>query len=281
MKECVLSLVRLACSGVVIQALSDGVNASAQTVNVTNNNSSASIDLSSPAGMTNWSVEGVNILNQQSFLFRTGSGVAAPISSLGAPSVSQPSATSLSAIYTGPQFTLTTIYSLVGGGTGSGRADLTEQIKIQNTSVTPLNLGVFQFANFAGNGIIGLGQNSHGLINEAFISGGGLGLNESFDDGISPGANEGMVGAAGTVMNDLLTVPGFALAGPDSGTGAWALEWDRTLGANQSLIVSEDFNVAAITIVPEPSGWRLALTGLAAVVIGRVYGTGKMKKKGA
>ena len=109
-------LVRLVCSGVIIQALSGGVSASAQSVSVSNNNSSASIDLSSPAGMSNWLVDGVNILNQQSFLFRTGSGVAAPISSLGAPSVSQSSAMSLNAIYAGPQFTLTAVYSLVGGG---------------------------------------------------------------------------------------------------------------------------------------------------------------------
>jgi hypothetical protein len=281
MKKSVLSLVRLACSGVVIHVLCIGVSASAQTVSVSNNNSSASINLGSPTGMSNWSIDGVNILNQQSFLIRTGSGVAAPISSLGASSVSQPSTMSLNAIYMGPQFTLTTIYSLVGGGPGSGAADLTEQIKILNTSLTPINLVFFQFANFTGNGNIELGQNSHGLINEAFISGGGLGLNESFDDGISPGANEGMVGVAGSVMNDLLTVPGFTLAGPNSGNGAWALEWDRMLGANQSIIISEDFNVSGITVVPEPSGLGIGLVWLAVAGIGRVYGTGKMKKKGA
>ncbi len=280
MKKSVLSLVRLACSGVVIQALGNGVSASAQTISVSNNNSSASIDLSSPAGMSNWLIDGVNILNQQSFLFRTGSGVATPISSLGAPSVSQPSAMSLNAIYAGPQLTLTTAYSLAGVGPGSGAADMTEQIKIQNTSLTPINLVFFQFANFAGNGNIELGQNSHGLINEAFISGGELGPNESFDDGISPGANEGMVGVAGSVMNDLLTVPGFMLAGPNSGTGAWALEWDRTVGANQSLIISEDISAMGITVAPEPSGLGIGLAWLAVAGIGRVYGTGKWKKKG-
>jgi hypothetical protein len=39
--------------------------------------------------------------------------------------------------------------------------------------------------------------------------------------------------------------------------------------------------VTGITVVPEPSGWQVALTGLVVAGIGRVYGTGKMKKKGA
>jgi hypothetical protein len=274
-------LVRLACGGVIIQALCNGVSASAQTVNVSNNNSSASINLSSPTGMSNWLIDGVNILNQQSFLFRTGSGVAAPISSLGAPSVNQPSTKSLNAIYAGPQFTLTTSYSMVGGGPGSGAADLTEQIRILNTSVTPLNLVFFQFVNFAGNGNIELGQNSHGLINEAFISHGGPGLNESIDAGISPGANKGMVGDAALMMNSLLTVPGFTLGGPDTGIGAWALEWDRMIGANQSITISEDFNVTGIVIAPEPASWRIALIGLAVMGISWVYGGRKRKTKSA
>jgi hypothetical protein len=272
-------LVRLACGGMVIQALSDGVSASAQTVNITNGNSSASIDLSSSAGMSAWLVDGVNILNQQSFLFRTSSGVAAPISSLGMPSVSQLSAMSLSAIYVGPQFTLTTVYSLIGGGPGSGVADIAEQIKIQNTGLAPLSLALFQFADFAGGGNIELEKNSRALFNEAFIANGGMALNESFDDGISPGADKGMVGTATSVMNDLLTVPNFTLAGPNSGSGAWALEWDRTLGVNQSLIISEDFNVTGVTPAPEPSGWRIAFSGLVVAGMVRAYG-GRRRKIG-
>lgn len=272
MKKYVIPLARMAFSGVVIQALCNGVSASAQNVTISNNNSSALIDLSSPAGMSAWRVDGLNILNQQSFLFRTGSGVAAPISSLGAPTVSLPSAMSLNAIYVGPQFTLTTIYTLVGGGPGSGTADMTEQIKIQNTSLTPLNLVFFQFANFAGNGNFELSQNSHGLINEAFTSNGLLDANESLDVGISPGANKGMVGDAATMMNNLSTVPGFTLTGPDVGIGAWALEWDRMISANQSITISEDFNLTGITAVPEPTGLRIALTGLVAAGMVRVHG---------
>ncbi len=221
--------------------------------------------------MSQWLVDGVNILNQQSFLFRTASGVAAPISSLGAPTFSQPAAGLLDATYSSPQFTLTTVYSLIGGNPGSGTADIAEQIKIQNTGSTSLPLQFFQFANFAGGGNIVLSQNSRSLLNEAFISNGGMAVNETFDDGISPGADKGMVGDPTSIMSDLTTMPGFTLAGPNTGTGAWALEWDRTLGANQSLIISEDFNVTGITMAPEPSASGLAMTGALVAGFIQVY----------
>jgi len=47
-------------------------------------------------------------------------------------------------------------------GCGSGTSDIAEQIKIQNKHGCPLPFNFFQYANFAGNGIVELGQNSHG-----------------------------------------------------------------------------------------------------------------------
>jgi len=72
-----------------------------------------------------------------------------------------------------------------------------------------------------------------------------------------------MVGDATPVMNDLLTVPSFTLSGPESGTGALALERDRTLGTNQTFIISEDFSLTGITFVPEPSAMCIGVAGVA------------------
>lgn len=259
---------RAAVGAAVVQFLGSGVTASAQLVALESGNSAAQIWLAGEAGMLNWTTDHINVLNQQSFFIRTDSGTALPINSLaGVLDFLVPA--EMNVTYTGPQLKLTTTYALAGGAPGSGTADLSEQIKIQNTGVTPLSLVFFQFGDFVGSGNVSLNANSHGLLNEASISDVGLVPGVSYDVAVSPGANRGMVGPAWTVLNNLLTVPGFTLSGPTTGTGAFALEWDRVLGAGQSLIVTEDLNVNGLELllVPEPSSVALAGMGLLAMVM--------------
>ncbi len=249
--------------GLACQILSFGSLASAQIVSLTSGNSSSQIDLGSQAGMFNWVIDGVNVLNQQTFFSRTNSGgVGSPVSSLGAPTFSQPSASSVSATYSTALFNVTTIYNLVGQAPGSGTADLSEQIKIQNNTASPLLFDFFQFANFAGNGNVVLGQNSKGFFNEAFITGGGLVVTEDLDTGISPGADDGAIGVPSVILSDITGTPGYVPSGPDSGQGAWALEWERMIGANGSLIISKDLNASGVTMAPEPPAWSLVSMGL-------------------
>jgi len=255
-------LALLATGGVVCQLLSFASPASAANT-LTDGNASTTIDLNSPAGMTSWVIDGVNILNQQSFFYRTNpGGVGSSISPL---SLTQLLPNSLSATFGGTGFNVTTVYTLIGGAAGSGTADLAEQIKIQNTTSSPLVFNFFQYANFAGSGIVELGQNSRGFFNEAFISGGGLVVTENLDTGISPGADKGQVGDPTTILNDITTSPGFNPNSTDtSGPGAWVLEWQRSIGANGSLIISKDLNAAGVTAAPEPPAWSLVSIGLIA-----------------
>jgi len=255
----------VAVGGLACGILSLASPASAQIVTLTSGNSSSQIDLGSQAGMFNWLIDGVNVLNQQTFFTRTNpGGTGSPVSSLGVPTVSQPTASSVSATYSSASFNITTVYSLVGQAPGSGTADITEQIKILNNTASPLVFDFFQFANFAGNGNVILGQNSHGFFNEAFISGGGLVVTEDLDTGISPGANDGAVGDPAAILADITGMPGYTPSGPDSGQGAWALEWERTINPNSSLIISKDLNAAGV-IAPEPPAWSLVSLGLIAL----------------
>jgi len=213
--------------------------------------------------MTSWVIDGINVLNQQSFFYRTNpGGVGSSISPL---SLTQLLPNSLSATFAGSGFNVTTVYTLIGGAAGSGTSDISEQVKIQNTTSSPLVFNFFQYANFAGSGTVILGQNSRGFFNEAFISGGGLVVTENLDTGISPGANDGQVGAPATILNDITGVAGF---NPNdittTGQGAWVLEWERTIGANGSLIISKDLNAAGVTVAPEPPAWSLVSIGLIA-----------------
>jgi len=264
----------LTAGTVACQILSFATSASAQVVTLANGNSSTTIDLGSPAGMVNWIVDGVNILNQQSFFSRSGPAGGPNLTVNSTASSISPSAivqlipsSSLSAMHTEGSFNVTTVYTLVGGANGSGTADISEQIKIQNTTAAPLVFNFFQYANFAGNGIVELGQNSRGFFNEAFISGGGLVVTENLDTGISPGANYGQVGDPTAILADITGTTGFNPNSTDtSGPGAWVLEWQRQISAGGSLIISKDLNAAGVTLAPspEPPAWSLVSIGLIA-----------------
>ena len=56
--------------------------AEAQIVTLTDNNSSAQVDVGSQAGMFNWSIQGQNQLNQQWFWFRVGQAPEAAINTI-------------------------------------------------------------------------------------------------------------------------------------------------------------------------------------------------------
>src|SRR5882724_4409429 len=121
----------LTSGAVACQILSSASTASASNT-LTDGNASTTIDLSSAAGMTSWVIDGINVLNQQSFFYRTNpGGVGSSISPL---SLTQLLPNSLSATFAGSGFNVTTVYTLIGGAAGSGTSDISEQIKVQNTT---------------------------------------------------------------------------------------------------------------------------------------------------
>src|SRR5882724_8879674 len=111
----------VAGAGLICQVLSSGSPASAQIVTLTSGNSSSQINLGSQAGMFNWSIDGVNVLNQQAFWYSTpaAGATAHSIDTISPPSFTQPNASSFSATYASASFNVTTVYSLVGQAPGS------------------------------------------------------------------------------------------------------------------------------------------------------------------
>src|SRR5205085_9273901 len=91
-------------------------NAQAATGNLSDGNSSISLDLSSSAGMNSWLVNGVNQVQQQWFWFRVGnSGPEADISTISAPVTSSANAHQLTVTYDLPgQYGVTVKYDLTG-----------------------------------------------------------------------------------------------------------------------------------------------------------------------
>jgi hypothetical protein len=254
----------------------------AQTETMTDGNSTVTLNLTGPsAGMNDWTVDGQNQLSDQWFYYRVGNtGTAASVGSLPLLSTPvQPTPSSLTTTYiSAGQFSLQVVYSLVGGAPGSGTADLSEQIKIQNLTSAPLAFNFFQYANFqlggpsaAGNQTVQLETNRKGLYNEALVGSGNIALTENVDSAISPGANNGEAGVVPNTLNSITGTNGYNLnnvrtSGP--GNTTWALQWTNNIAANGTLIISKDLNIAG---VPEPAPWALISLGLVACGVGRRF----------
>ncbi|HSU54424.1 MAG TPA: PEP-CTERM sorting domain-containing protein [Candidatus Dormibacteraeota bacterium] len=253
-------------------------SAQAQVITLHDNNSTAVVDTGSQSGMFHWDVQGQNQLVQQWFWYRVGVNPEQSIDTLNfAPKVISSTANTLSTTYFGNGFNIQLTYQLTGGAVVTagqvGTADVAETIKVNNTTGTPLDFHLFQYSDFdlggAGNDIVSLSTNSHGLFNEADQNDNGAVLIESVT-GVTPGANHGEVAFFNNTLNKLNNGTPDNLndsAGPvGPGDVTWALQWDLSVGANNSKIVSKDKQLN-VGIVPEPSSFALLGLGLAAFTL--------------
>jgi len=245
----------------------------AQIVVLNHNNSSASIDTGSSAGMFNWTVEGQNVLAQQWFWYRVGLTAEAPINALGAPVITTPDARTLYASYDNGNYGVRVDYRLTGFSAGSGNSDITEVITIFNHTAVPLDFHFFQYSDFDLGGPAGdkvaLSVNSNplspsfGRYNTATQLDPLAGVTETV---ITPGANHGEVANWFTTLAKLENGVADTLNdfnGPTApGDVTWGFEWDLTIPAGGSLGISKN-KALHLNLVPEPT--TLALTALGAV----------------
>jgi hypothetical protein len=244
------------------------------TIFLTDRNSTVGLDLSTAAGLNFWGVDGVNQANQQGFWYRIGSsGPESPLSQItAAPTVTQANARQLSALYANPQYGVQVSYMLAGQSAGSGRSGLTENIRLYNYSSAPLDFHLFQYWDlslggpaFAGLQHVVIGTDG-ALFNNTSVTVAGI---ASFTSVSTPSANRGEA----TLLNETLarlndlnpTDLNLGLtAGPGGGLG-WALQWDFTIAANSSVVVSSINNLQ----VPEPTTFALLGLGVGALWIRR------------
>jgi hypothetical protein len=244
----------------------------AQIINLNSGNSSVSINTASQAGMYNWIVGGQNQLNQQWFWYRIGSsGPEASINTISAPTINQLSASIAQTTYANSLFSVTILYSLVGGSAQSGASDLSEQISIQNLTASTLNYHFFQYADF---NLGGTPNNDTGQLDQfgqmyggvVQYDGYGCQISEYVDTAVSRAANHGQIGNGSTLLN-LLNDGGtttFNGSTATSGNVNWGLEWDVNIAAGGTLIISKDLNIVGgpVGTVPEPGTWALLLLGM-------------------
>lgn len=246
--------------------------AEAQIVTLTDNNSSAQVDVGSQAGMFNWSIQGQNQLNQQWFWFRVGQAPEAAINTISPAAITLYNGTrGLTSLYANNQFGVRVDYLLSGGPVvpsgQSAFSDIGETITIYNYGTTPLDFHFFQYSDFNlvnqfPNDSVVLGRNTRGFFNEAYqTDGAGGGLTETV---AAPGANHGepnlfnatlakLNDGAPTVLND-----NVGPVGP--GDVTWALQWDFLIEPGAYALISKDKYLAIV--VPEPASVSLIGLGL-------------------
>jgi hypothetical protein len=239
----------------------------ASAVNVlTDGNSVVTIDPASQAGLFSWVVDGQQQSFQQWFWYRIGGiGGESSIDTISAPVVTTPDGRTLGVTFANAQINVQVIYSLLGGTAGSGNSDVSEQIRITNLGATPLDFHFFQYVDFdllgsPGSDSIQLGKNLSGKYNEAFQNDGVSAFAETVT---APGANHGEANTFSNTVASLndgnpTTLSDSNSAGP--GDVTWALEWDVTIAAGGSFILSKDLNLT-IPAIPEPSVFALISMG--------------------
>ena len=237
---------------------------------LSNGNSSMNINVASSKGAYDWIVDGRDQLNQDWFSFRIGkNGPETSINSIGSPKVHQPTGSTLDAIYSNRQLSVQVLTSLMGDAPGTETAGFSDQITIQNLTAHTLDFHFFQYASFANFGVAQFAQNPRGLVNDARLTGVGGSSAEQIDTVLTPGANHAVIGSASRFQ----TAGQFPAPSGNcvcvSTNGTWILEWDYSIAARGTLIISDETNLAR---VPEPSAWALLLFGMALWARGQKQG---------
>jgi hypothetical protein len=244
----------------------------AATYTIGTRNSSMQIDLA--GGITQWTVNGVNQLNLQTFYYSVGSGPAVSIYTLGL--LSGPTITTnisktevdLNATYGDSTIGIGTLYMLTSSPLGSSQSRLGQTLTINNPTASTQVYHFYQYSDFELGGASGsqslqfysngFGQYyqvvqtaSSGTILTGLVTAvtGGISAQAEVQAGLYDGNNFGLGGGNPVTLNNTLT------AGP--GNAVYAYEWDVTLAAGTSLTISE-----IQTVVPEPSSVALVASGI-------------------
>lgn len=278
MKCCIaFKRARVVTTGLFLLTVAASVQmAGAWTYNLTNGNSTSTIEADAPNGMTGWTVDGQTQLFRQAFFYRKGdTGGEKPVNNLTMTSATLLSPSILNTVYqSGNTFSIDITYSLLGGAIGSGSSAINEQIKISNLTSSSLSFHFFQYVDFDLGGdwlgdTVTLEKNAQGLFDKAYQTKG----NAFFaDEVISPAANHAEVGLNESILAKLNDSKPTTLSdnvGPVTGDAIWAFQWDLVIPAYQSIEIDINKSVYLTPQVPEPSSLALVTVGIAALAFRR------------
>lgn len=253
-------------SALCTAALSASATAVAAPVTLQDGNATVQIDPESHAGMSDWTINGVDHLDQQWFWYSVDGQAEKPIDQLtyGGADLSGTDAVALSYVDAGV-FELEVEYDLNGGAAGTNsQSSIRESLTVTNLSDAPLSIEIFQYNDLN----LGGGQQNDVLQTQTippYVS-----LVTAADADVA--AEEVVVGAPApsftqvalasallAQLNDanFENLDGTTSGGP--GDYAWAWQWSLQVDAGESLTISKIRN---LTPIPLPAAAWLLLSGL-------------------
>lgn len=276
-----LSLLSGKCGSAVIVSLiglvfgvSD-ISGQAQTYNLSARNAGLQVDLGgSGAGVSDWTINGVNQLQQQWFYYSVGTGTLNSIDTISpwtAPTITGGNNPTLSETYANSGISLTAAFQLQSGLVGAANSSLATTITIDNPSAVSETYHFYQYSDFglggttANQNVQFAGTTAPYKVTQTALTGGPL-IGQLTS--ISGGSGDTVEEAAGTSNFGLANgnpAPNFSSSSHSaSGSATYAYEIDVTVASGSSVIISE------IQTVPEPSNVSLLFAGLAGfAAIGR------------
>lgn len=245
-------------------------------------NSSVTVDTNSQAGVSNWTVDGVNHLSQQWFWYRIGNaGGESSIDTLLHNDATDEFAQDTN--FTPGDDTLVSRYfdslnrfevelrvSLQAGSVGSNSSALSQQVAIKNTSGAVLPLRFYMYSDFKLDGTI--------LSDTVNITGGNTATQADSTSGIV--TSQVVVTPIPTrvqasdrdellmLLNNMTpTTLDNSTSYSGSGDAAWALQWNVNIPDGASFIFSNSQSIQETQVVPEPASLALALVGGASLFV--------------
>jgi len=242
------------------------------TISLQDNNSTFTIDPTSPAGANSWTVNGVNQLAQEWFWFQVNGSPQASIDTLGGLTISDTTAGGniASVAYSSASQGLSAniFYVLTGGATIGQASNLSETISLSNISGSPETVSFYAYSNFNldndsgdvvsfpnANTVLQTKDNSYQARTV---------MNPAPDEFEGDYFNTMLTKLNGPGPLMLSNTPAIGSAGIGPGNMTSTCEWDMTIGPGDIAIINLD---KQLTVVPEPGTLALLCAG-AAVLLG-------------
>jgi hypothetical protein len=237
---------------------------------LTDNNSTATIDPTSQAGMYQWTVDGKNYLAKQWFWYSIDSGPLKSLDTLTSTLLSSSANEALYQLSDGANFEVKLACILLGGAAGTGEASITEQFYLTNKNATSETVHFFQYSDFnlsTSDTVKFLSPNYVQQIGGGVI----FGEDGSYAEELTNNRlKHHQAGIGSTILDALNAGPAMNLTdanGPLTGDANWAFQWDVVVpgnGASNPITIIKNLSIA----VPEPASMTLLCLG--AVLAGGV-----------
>ncbi len=256
-----------------------GTSASAQIYNLADGNATARFNTTptapgSQVGMDRWVIDGVNHMYSQWFWVRSdGDTQERRINSL--PQLAGGTTdtnfngqdeTLFLRYGSASSYTIETTFGLQGGAAGSHTSDVTEQIRITNTSSISRHFSFYQYCDFdLNNDIL---DDSVGLINPNAVRQidllAGYTAAETILTPTFTFSEMGVFSTTLTKLDNAVVDNLNGTAGPLVGRAdyTWAFQWDFQLAPGASFLISKDKQIT-------PAPGAIALLGISGLALGR------------